>query len=675
MNVSIFQWRWLKTRITFFTLAIFLTSIWSLAFYTSRVLREDIEQLLGDQQFSTVSFIAADLNQELGGRFEVLAEVAASLTPDLLSHPAVVQKFLEGRLLLAARFNAGSFVVRLDGTAIADVPLSSGRMGVSYSDQDYIVAALRDGRATIGRPFIGKGMKGPVFVMATPIRDRSRQVIGALCGVTSLELPSFLDQLSKSSYGKTGGYVLVAPQYRLIVTATDPSRVMATLPGAGINPTIDRFIAGYEGTVVYVSAVGVEILTSSKRIPVVGWDMVAILPTAEAFAPIRAMQQRTLFATLFFTLLAAALTWWMVRRQLFPLVEAANMLAAVPETNEPPQPLPIARLDEIGELIGSFNRLLAILAQQEAALREQKEFFRLIAENLDGFVAVLDSEGRRLYNSPSYARLLGKRNISGTSSFADIHPDDRERVMGAFRQAVATGIGQRLEFRFVMADGRIRLLESRSGVIRDDAGRTKRVVVVSHDVTERKQAEDKIHHLAFHDALTRLPNRLTLDDRLRQAMVASKRSGCYGALMFIDLDNFKPLNDTHGHEFGDLLLIEVAGRLKSCIRETDTVARFGGDEFVVVLSDLQADEAESTAQVRTVAEKIRATLSQSYRLTITRDGKPDTSVEHQCTASIGVTLFISHGASPDTLLKWADAAMYQAKEEGRNRICFNQSQC
>ena len=125
MNVSIFQWRWLKTRITFFTLAIFLTSIWSLAFYTSRVLREDIEQLLGDQQFSTVSFIAADLNQELGGRFEVLAEVAASLTPDLLSHPAVVQKFLEGRLLLAARFNAGSFVVRLDGTAISDLPLLS----------------------------------------------------------------------------------------------------------------------------------------------------------------------------------------------------------------------------------------------------------------------------------------------------------------------------------------------------------------------------------------------------------------------------------------------------------------------------------------------------------------------------------------------------------------------
>jgi diguanylate cyclase (GGDEF)-like protein/PAS domain S-box-containing protein len=671
MNVSMFQWRWLKTRITFFTLAIFLTSIWSLAFYTSRVLREDMEQLLGDQQLSTVSFIAADFNQELGERFEVLVEVAASLTPELLAHPAPLQKFLEGRLMLPARFNAGSFVVRIDGTVIADVPLSSGRMGLNYSNRDYIVAALGDGKATIGKPFMGEGMQGPAFVMAVPIRDRRARVIGALCGVTSLERSSFLDQVSKSSYGKTGGYVLVAPQYRLIVTATDKSRVMATLPAVGINPTIDRFIAGYEGTVVYVSAVGVEILASAKRIPVAGWDMVAILPTAEAFAPIRALQQRMLLATLLLTLLAAALTWWIVRRQLFPLLAAAKTLAAVPASNQPPQPLPVSRPDEIGELIGGFNRLLATLVEQEAALREQKEFFRLIAENIDGFVAVLDTEGRRLYNSPSYARLLGKRNISGTTSFADIHPEDRERVIRAFRQAVATGIGQRLEFRFVMADGGIRRMESRSGVIRDDAGRAKRVVVVSHDVTERKQAEDKIHHLAFHDALTQLPNRLTLDDRLRQAMAASKRSGCYGALMFIDLDNFKPLNDTCGHEFGDLLLIEVAARLKTCMREMDTVARFGGDEFVVVLSDLHADAAESTAQARTAAEKIRVTLSEPYRLTITRAGKPESSVDHQCTASIGVALFIGHLASPDSLLKWADAAMYQAKEEGRNRICCN----
>jgi diguanylate cyclase (GGDEF)-like protein len=225
-----------------------------------------------------------------------------------------------------------------------------------------------------------------------------------------------------------------------------------------------------------------------------------------------------------------------------------------------------------------------------------------------------------------------------------------------------------------MADGGICLLESRSGVIRDDKGRTIRVVVVSHDVTERRQAEEKIHHLAFHDPLTQLPNRLMLRDRLDHSMAAGKRSGCYGALMFLDLDNFKPLNDTHGHKAGDLLLIEVTARLKSCVREMDTVARFGGDEFVVLLSELHAHRDQSTSQAERIAEKIRLTLSEPYRLIIKQDGTAnDTTIVHRCTVSIGVVLFIGHEESADDIVKWADAAMYQAKADGRNSIRLHDS--
>ena len=308
----------------------------------------------------------------------------------------------------------------------------------------------------------------------------------------------------------------------------------------------------------------------------------------------------------------------------------------------------------------------------ENALREQEAFFRLIAENLQGFVAVLDIEGRRVYNSPSYARLLGNRNLCGTSSFEDIHPADRERVVSAFRETVATGIGHHLEYRFVTTGGDIRLIESRGGVIRDNEGRIKRVVVVSHDVTERKAAEEKIHHLAFYDALTQLPNRLLLNDRLQQTMAASKRNACYGALMFIDLDNFKPVNDRHGHEVGDLLLIEAANRLKTCVRSVDTVARFGGDEFVVILSDLHADKIESGTQAAIVANKIRIRLSEPYLLTIRCKGSADTTIEHHCTASIGVTLFLDHVVSRDDLLKRADTEMYQAKQAGCNLIRFHE---
>jgi diguanylate cyclase (GGDEF)-like protein/PAS domain S-box-containing protein len=310
----------------------------------------------------------------------------------------------------------------------------------------------------------------------------------------------------------------------------------------------------------------------------------------------------------------------------------------------------------------------------EEDLREQKEFFHLIAESIDDFIVVLDLEGRRLYSSPSYMKFFGgEKDLYGTDSFALIHPQDRERVKQVFRETVQTGIGQRLNYRALIADGSIREMESRGSVIRDGEGRVARVVVVSHDVTERKQMEEVLHQLAFYDPLTSLPNRRLLNDRLGRAMAANRRSGCYGALLFLDMDNFKPLNDVHGHEVGDLLLIEAADRLKSCVREIDTVARFGGDEFVVMLSDLHADVSVSTAQTETVAEKIRIRLAAPYLLNIPREEKAATTVEHHCTVSIGVALFLNHEGNPDDLLKWSDLAMYQAKNAGRNKVRFYRS--
>lgn len=193
------------------------------------------------------------------------------------------------------------------------------------------------------------------------------------------------------------------------------------------------------------------------------------------------------------------------------------------------------------------------------------------------------------------------------------------------------------------------------------------------DITERKQVEVQLRDLAFYDTLTQLPNRRLLNDRLDQAIAASKRSGRYGALIFLDLDNFKPLNDAYGHNVGDMLLAKVAGRIVGCVREMNTVARFGGDEFVVVLSELDVDKAGSTTQANIVAEKIRTTLAEPYVLTIQHEGKTETTIEHHCTASIGVVLFIDHGARNEEIFKWADIAMYQAKEAGGNAIRFHDS--
>ncbi len=204
----------------------------------------------------------------------------------------------------------------------------------------------------------------------------------------------------------------------------------------------------------------------------------------------------------------------------------------------------------------------------------------------------------------------------------------------------------------------------------DSEGKIVGGVAIVQDITERKFAEEHIHHLAFYDSLTRIPNRRLLNDRLEQAIVAGRRTACYGALMFLDLDNFKPLNDTHGHKAGDLLLIEAAHRIGSCIRETDTVARFGGDEFVVLLSELKEEQSESTAGAGRVAEKIRASMSEPYRLVIRQNDGSEITIEHQCTSSIGVVVF-NHQATCEEVLKRADMAMYEAKGAGRNCVVFN----
>lgn len=181
------------------------------------------------------------------------------------------------------------------------------------------------------------------------------------------------------------------------------------------------------------------------------------------------------------------------------------------------------------------------------------------------------------------------------------------------------------------------------------------------DITERKAAEEKIQYLGFYDSLTRLPNRRLFMDRLHQSLVSSERTGRVGALLFIDLDNFKTLNDTYGHQVGDLLLQQVAQRLESCVRTGDTVARLGGDEFVVMLENLSKHPFDAAAQTKFIGEKMLACCAKSYQLD---------RYEHHSTASIGATLFNDHHQVADELMKQADIAMYQAKKVGRNTLCF-----
>jgi len=311
------------------------------------------------------------------------------------------------------------------------------------------------------------------------------------------------------------------------------------------------------------------------------------------------------------------------------------------------------------------------LKQAQAALQESEQRYRTMIEWTPESILV-HRMGKILYANPAAIRLFGAADAASLlrkPTAELIHPGDlhvqTERMKNIYDHVAITPM---VAARFLRLDGSVVDVEVQGTAIVYDGEPAIHVCI--RDVSARKQMEDQIRQLAFFDHLTQLPNRRLLTDRLSQAMAVSKRSNCFAALLFLDLDNFKPLNDRHGHAAGDLLLMEAAARLMNCVREVDTVARFGGDEFVVLLTELDAGQAESAEQAAIVAEKIRASLSIPYQLTVKTKEKVATRIEHHCTISVGAVVFRGPESEPDDVLKWADTAMYQAKQAGRNSIRF-----
>ena len=995
----------LKLRLTLITVLIFVISLWSLTYYAGGLLRQDMQRELGEQQYLSVTLIAAHLDEELVDRMRALETIAAEISPDVMGRRASLQALLEQRPLLQLLFNGGVFVTDLKGTAIADVPLSAGRIGTNYSDRESISIPLQQGKSVYGRPAMGKKLMAPIFSMTVPVRDAHGQVAGVLVGTINLGKPNFFDNVVNRSYGTSGGYYLVAREHRLFVTATDKKRVMQALPAPGVNRFFDKVLKGYEGYGVVTGSSGVESLSAARLVPSANWLVIAALPTEEAFQPIRMLQQRMIEAAVLLTLLAGCIVWllssWLLRRQLANILAVSKTLNAAHDIAEPPRVLPVVREDEIGQLISGFNRLLQINGQREEALNNSEVFGRSILDSVDAEIAVLNDKGVILaVNEPwrqfalengvdsaaamaaldvgaDYLAVCRESSAVGESGDNDVgqgiravlsgklkkfsieypcHCEQRQRWFGLIvtplsyaggsgaviahtdiserKRSEQTVLQQRRELLLLcqasqrlnrtldlndiyltvddfmseicandsfsisafdhatkmitcsaymmdkqhldvstfppialeeegkgiqsvvirsgepllvndyqarlkntqtsyLVDGQthrivpaveidddvvrsallvplkiadevtgviqvmscqrnaftedhLKLLEAlaphvasaeqnarlyvqvqvelderkraqealrtseeryrtafqtspdafaimslvdgvfldvndgfcrllgwtraqvigkksvdipiwRDAAVRQTAARllslegqcvnfeaefvaSNGAVVtgllsaqlmtldgvqcafsVTRDISDRKAAEQKIEALAFSDSLTGLPNRRLLLDRLQRAMAACARHEHQCALLLVDLDDFKTLNDTLGHHRGDLLLQQVATRLSTCVRDGDTVARLGGDEFVVMLENLKEDRLDAAVQAETVAEKILSVLNQNYQL--------ESSV-HFSTPSIGITLFGADSESVDQPLIRADLAMYQAKAAGRNTMRF-----
>jgi diguanylate cyclase (GGDEF)-like protein/PAS domain S-box-containing protein len=318
--------------------------------------------------------------------------------------------------------------------------------------------------------------------------------------------------------------------------------------------------------------------------------------------------------------------------------------------------------DAEGQVAGTMVTIADISRRKQAerALRESEAHLRLAMDAAQMGMWYWECDTDRFNYSDGLAVLFGRPVDAPLVDYRELkerlHHEDRELFDASLRHAVKQGNDVQLDYRVIWPDGSVHWVANRAQVHRGSDGRAVRVVGVAMDISDRKIAEQRIAHMAHHDALTGLPNRVLLRDRIQQAIAQAHRNTSHIAVLFIDLDRFKTINDSLGHQLGDRLLQSVASRILVCVREGDTVARVGGDEFVIVIPDIQ-----DAADASTVASKILEVLAASFHL----HGN-----DLHVAASIGISLYPADGADAETLMRNADTAMYYAKDSGRANYQF-----
>jgi len=359
-----------------------------------------------------------------------------------------------------------------------------------------------------------------------------------------------------------------------------------------------------------------------------------------------------------------------------PLVELADAMQSVSAGQDYGIRVAAGGKDEVGRLAQSFNTMLERIQSRDAELARHREHLEeVVAQRTASLTAAQriahlgnwewDIVNGTLRWSDEMCRIFGlePHEFGGTyeAFLQAVHPEDQHGVEEHVRAALEEYKPYNIDYRIRLPDSSVRHVHAQGEVFRDGTKQPVRMMGTVQDTTERKRAEDEINNLAYYDVLTGLPNRRLFMDRFRVALSHSARSRHYGALLFLDLDKFKTINDTLGHTYGDKLLVEVAQRIRHGVRESDTVVRLGGDEFAVLIEGLGPKEDAAMRKVVLFADKIRALLATPYWIK---------ESEYHSSSSIGVCLYLGSGEPMEVLLKHADIAMYQAKNAGRNAVRF-----
>lgn len=574
------------------------------------------------------------------------------------------------------RFISDVAVYTPEGRNIGSLSPVTDRASLDLGNWQYFREAVQKGGASVDGPFSARGSREFTMVFTQTVQARDGHVAGVIAA--SMRLSDFREVLDRSTTLPEGTVTTLLDPQGIVLARSHNAEIWngETLIG---TPAVRQALKQREGTFSLLAEDAVQRLAgfaTARRVP---WMVYIGTPTEVALAPVgERLRERLIMSAVILSgwlLLALYLGEGIAR----PLRQLAADARALGDGNLEHRSRVVAS-GETGVLAATLNRMAEsiqaragalsasesearraeqALKESESRLRRSEAHLRTIIESEPDCVTVLGRDGRvQEINAAGLA-------IIEATSLADMRDNDittlvapefRDTIQLMHRRVMA-GETVNFDFEIIGLRGTRRWMSCIAAPLRGEDGAVAGQLAIARDITERKRTQDRIEYLATRDILTGLPNRALLNDRLQQVLASAHRDSKLLAVLFVDLDRFKHINDTLGHHAGDAMLQETAERLRQCLRENDTVARHGGDEFIVLLTESDREAAAL------VARKILTTITQPVAF----DG-------HALTvqASIGIALYPHDGGDAPTLLRHADAAMYLAKDAGRNNYQFHQ---
>jgi PAS domain S-box-containing protein len=484
------RWHSISTRITLITLLVCIVGGGLLAFSSLRFLAVELEERLASQQLSSATLIAAQVDSQLNTLSKHLEGVSAEIAEIGLNQTSSIQSHLNENPHLLALFGAGVFVVSADHQLLASLQKERPKH-LPVQIVQRISSVLDRTLSKVLDPFVDEQSGMMMTAIVVPIYSTNGRVLGAVAGLINIDAPSLFDYFSNMHYGETGYYVLVAPKSRRIIATTDPKRRMEQLPALGVNPAIDQFIDGVEGSRQLINPQGEPVLSSMKRVNTAGWLIVVSMPIAEAFSIIGQIKERVLFYCAFITLIIGAFLVWVIRQQLAPLSLANEAVIAQSQHVDTNIQIPVTSEDEIGELVTDFNHLLTLLRERDTALVWSEKRFRAIFDAEPECVKLVKANGKLLDINAAGLRMLEADSVEqvqaiGLSTF--IAEEYRAKFASLFDDVIKGNTGT-LVFEAKGLQGSRRWLESHAIPFRNPEDGENMMLAVTRDITQQKQAQ------------------------------------------------------------------------------------------------------------------------------------------------------------------------------------------